>query len=329
MTDRRVVVITGGSAGAGRAAARAFAHRGAHVAVLARGAERLEATCREIEGAGVRALGIPTDVADAGAVEDAATQIEETLGPIDVWVNSAMTSVFAPVAQLTAEEIKRVAEVTYLGSVNGILAALHRMRPRDRGTIVQVGSALAYRGIPLQASYCASKHAIRGFVDSLRCELLHDRSGIRVTSVHMPALNTPQFGWVRSRLPFHPQPVPPIYQPEVAGRAIVWAADHPRREYWVGFPTVGTVLANAVMPGVLDRYLARTNFQAQQTDMPVAPDRLDNLDAPVPGTQAAHGIFDDRAKDRSLQSKLSMHRRLAVGTASGAALVALLARRRS
>ena len=329
MTDRRVVVITGGSAGAGRAAARAFAHRGAHVAVLARGAERLEATCREIEGAGVRALGIPTDVADAGAVEDAATQIEETLGPIDVWVNSAMTSVFAPVAQLTAEEIKRVAEVTYLGSVNGILAALHRMRPRDRGTIVQVGSALAYRGIPLQASYCASKHAIRGFVDSLRCELLHDRSGIRVTSVHMPALNTPQFGWVRSRLPFHPQPVPPIYQPEVAARAIVWAADHPRREYWVGFPTVGTVLANAVMPGVLDRYLARTNFQAQQTDMPVAPDRPDNLDAPVPGTQAAHGIFDDRAKDRSLQSKLSMHRRLAVGTASGAALAALLARRRA
>ncbi|HWI04487.1 MAG TPA: SDR family oxidoreductase [Acidimicrobiales bacterium] len=329
MTDRRVVVITGGSAGAGRAAARAFAHRGAHVAVLARGAERLEATCREIEGAGVRALGIPTDVADAGAVEDAATQIEETLGPIDVWVNSAMTSVFAPVAQLTAEEIKRVAEVTYLGSVNGILAALHRMRPRDRGTIVQVGSALAYRGIPLQAGYCASKHAIRGFVDSLRCELIHDRSGIRVTSVHMPALNTPQFGWVRSRLPFHPQPVPPIYQPEVAARAIVWAADHPRREYWVGFPTVGTVLANAVMPGVLDRYLARTNFQAQQTDMPVAPDRPDNLDAPVPGTQAAHGIFDDRAKDRSLQSKLSMHRRLAVGTASGAALAALLARRRA
>ncbi|HVL04430.1 MAG TPA: SDR family oxidoreductase [Acidimicrobiales bacterium] len=329
MTDRRVVVITGGSAGAGRAAARAFAHRGAHVAVLARGADRLEATCREIEGAGVRALGIPTDVADAGAVEDAATRVEETLGPIDVWVNSAMTSVFAPVAQLSAEEVRRVAEVTYLGSVNGILAALRRMRPRDRGTIVQVGSALAYRGIPLQAGYCASKHAIRGFVDSLRCELIHDRSGIRVTSVHMPALNTPQFGWVRSRLPFHPQPVPPIYQPEVAARAIVWAADHPRREYWVGFPTVGTVLANAVMPGVLDRYLARTNFQAQQTDMPVAPDRPDNLDAPVPGTQAAHGIFDDRAKDRSLQSKLSMHRRLAVGTASGAALAALLARRRA
>ena len=329
MTDRKVVVITGGSAGAGRAAARLFAHRGAHVAILARGQDRLEAVCREVEGAGVRALGIPTDVADAGAVDDAATQIEETLGPIDVWVNSAMTSVFAPVAQLTAEEVKRVTEVTYLGSVHGIMAALRRMRPRDRGTIVQVGSALAYRAIPLQASYCGSKHAIRGFVDSLRCELLHDRSGIRITSVHMPALNTPQFGWVRSRLPFHPQPVPPIYQPEVAGRAIVWAADHPRREYWVGYPTVGTVLANSFMPGILDRYLARTNFQAQQTALPVAPDRPDNLDAPVPGTQAAHGIFDDQAKGRSVQSMVSMHRRLAVGAASGVALGTLIARRRS
>jgi NAD(P)-dependent dehydrogenase (short-subunit alcohol dehydrogenase family) len=328
VTDRKVVVITGGSAGAGRAAARTFAHRGFHVAVLARGEERLAAVCREVEGAGVRALGIPTDVADAGAVDDAATQIEETLGPIDVWVNSAMTSVFSPVAQLTPEEVRRVTEVTYLGSVNGILAALRRMRPRDRGAIVQVGSALAYRAIPLQASYCGSKHAIRGFVDSLRCELLHDRSGIRITSVHLPALNTPQFGWVRSRLPFNPQPVPPIYQPEVAGRAIVWAADHPRREYWVGYPTVGTILANSFMPGVLDRYLAKTNFQAQQTDMPVGPDRPDNLEAPVAGTQGAHGIFDDKAKDRSVQSRLSMHRRLAVGTASGAALAALAARRR-
>jgi NAD(P)-dependent dehydrogenase (short-subunit alcohol dehydrogenase family) len=329
MTDRRVVVITGGSAGAGRAAARAFAHQGYHVALLARGVERLEAAAREVEGAGVRALAVPTDVADADAVEAAATQVEDTLGPIDVWVNSAMTSVFSPVAKLDAGEVRRVAEVTYLGSVNGILAALRRMRPRDRGTIVQVGSALAYRAIPLQASYCASKHAIRGFVDSLRCELLHERSGVRITSVHMPALNTPQFGWVRSRLPFHPQPVPPIYQPEVAARAIVWAADHPRREYWVGYPTVATIVANALLPGVLDRYLARTNFQAQQTDMPVAPDRPDNLDTPVPGTHAAHGIFDDKAKDRSLQSRVSMHRRLAVGTASGAALAALAARRRS
>jgi len=329
VTDRKVVVITGGSAGVGRAAARAFAHRGAHVALLARGVERLEAAAREVEAAGVRALAVPTDVADADAVEDAATRTEDTLGPIDVWVNSAMTSVFSTVAELGAEEVRRVSEVNYLGSVNGILAAFRRMRPRDRGTIVQVGSALAYRAIPLQASYCASKHAIRGFVDSLRCELLHDRSGIRITSVHMPALNTPQFGWVRSRLPFHPQPVPPIYQPEVAARAIVWAADHPRREYWVGYPTVATIVANTLMPGVLDRYLARTNFQAQQTDMPVDPGRPDNLETPAPGNQAAHGIFDDRAKDRSLQSQLSMHRRLAVGTASGAALVAVAALRRN
>ncbi|MGI8984901.1 MAG: SDR family oxidoreductase [Acidimicrobiales bacterium] len=325
---RSVVVITGGSAGAGRAAARAFAHRGSHVAILARGPERLAAACREVEGAGVRALGIPTDVADADAVDDAATQVEETLGTIDVWVNSAMASVFSPVAQLTAEEVRRVAEVTYLGSVNGILAALRHMRPRDRGTIVQVGSALAYRAIPLQASYCASKHAIRGFVDSLRCELLHERSGIGITSVHMPALNTPQFGWVRNRMPFHPQPVPPIYQPEVAARAIVWAADHPRREYWVGYPTVATILANAVMPGLLDRYLARTNFEAQQTDMAAEPGSPDNLDEPVAGTQAAHGIFDDRATQRCLQSGLSRHRGLALGTASGAALAALVARRR-
>ena len=328
MTDRRVVVITGGSAGLGRAAARAFAHKGAHVALLARGEERLSQAQREVEGAGVRCLAVPTDVADASAVEDAATRIEETLGPIDVWVNNAMTSVFSPVHELEADEVRRVAEVTYLGSVNGILAALRRMRARDRGTIVQVGSALAYRAIPLQASYCASKFAIRGFVDSLRCELLHDKSGVRVTTVHMPALNTPQFGWVRSRLPFQPQPVPPIYQPEVAARVIVWAADHPRREYWVGYPTVGAIGANLFVPGLLDRYLARTNFEAQQTDEPVSPDRLDNLETPVPGTQGAHGIFDAEAKDRSIQSQLSMHRRLAAGTVSGMALVALAARRR-
>jgi len=329
VTDRRVVVITGGSAGAGRAAARAFAHQGSHVALLARGRERLEAARREVEGAGVRCLAIPTDVADADAVEDAATRIEETLGPIDVWVNSAMTSVFSPVHQLDAAEVRRVAEVTYLGSVNGILAALRRMRLRDSGTIVQVGSALAYRAIPLQASYCASKFAIRGFVDSLRCELLHDKSGVRVTTVHMPALNTPQFGWVRNRLPFHPQPVPPIYQPEVAARAIVWATDHPRREYWVGYPTVGAILATSVVPGLLDRYLARTNYQAQQTDQPVRPGHQDNLEQPVAGTHGAHGIFDDKAKERSLQSRLSMRRRTIAGAASGAAVLALGARRRS
>jgi NAD(P)-dependent dehydrogenase (short-subunit alcohol dehydrogenase family) len=239
-----------------------------------------------------------------------------------------MTSVFSPVHELEADEVRRVAEVTYLGSVNGILAALRRMRARDRGTIVQVGSALAYRAIPLQASYCGSKFAIRGFVDSLRCELLHEGSGVRITSVHMPALNTPQFGWVRSRLPFHPRPVPPIYQPEVAARAIVWAADHPRREYWIGYPTVAAIVANSLVPGVLDRYLAGTNFQAQQTDQPVPADRPDNLEKPVPGVQGAHGIFDDMSKPRSLQSQLSMHRRLAAGTLSGAGLLVLAARRR-
>jgi NAD(P)-dependent dehydrogenase (short-subunit alcohol dehydrogenase family) len=273
-------------------------------------------------------LALPVDVADAGAVEDAASQVEDTLGPIDVWVNNTMTSVFAPVHALEADEVRRVTEVTYLGSVNGILAALRRMRPRDRGTIVQVGSALAYRAIPLQASYCGSKFAIRGFVDSLRCELLHERSGVRITTVHMPALNTPQFGWVRSRLPFHPQPVPPIYQPEVGAAAIVWAAGHPRREYWIGYPTAAAIVANFFVPGVLDRYLAKTNFQAQQTDEPEPPERPDNLYEPVEGAQGAHGIFDDRAKDRSLQSQLSMHRRLAAAAVSGVGLGLVAARRR-
>ena len=329
MTARPVVVITGGSAGVGRAAARAFARKGAHVALLARGPERLRTACQEVEAAGVRALGVPTDVADTEAVEAAATRVEEDLGPIDVWVNNAMTSVFSPVAQLTADEVKRVAEVNYLGSVNGILAALRRMQPRDAGTIVQVGSALAYRAIPLQAGYCGSKFAIRGFVDSLRCELLHDRSGVRVTSVHLPALNTPQFGWVRSRLPRHPQPVPPIFQPEVAAKSIVWAADHPRREVWVGATTVGTILGNKLVPGLLDRYLARTNYEAQQTDQPVDEDRPDNLCAPPPGSQGAHGIFDAEAKGRSLQLELALHRRLVAGAAASAAgLVALGARRR-
>ena len=326
---RKVVVVTGASAGIGRAIAREFAAHGWRVALLARGLDGLDGARRDVERLGGQALVLPTDVADAAQVEAAAAAVEARWGGIDAWVNNAMATIFSPALEVDPRDFVRATEVTYLGAVWGTLAALRRMKPRDRGTIVQVGSALAYRAIPLQASYCASKHAIRGFVDSLRCELLHDRSGIRITSVHMPALNTPQFGWVRSRLPFHPQPVPPIYQPEVAARAIVWAADHPRREYWVGYPTVATIVANTLMPGVLDRYLARTNFQAQQTDMPVDPGRPDNLETPAPGNQAAHGIFDDRAKDRSLQSQLSMHRRLAVGTASGAALVAVAALRRN
>ncbi len=317
------MVITGGSAGVGRAAALAFAGQGAAVAVLARGVERLEDARREIEALGVACLAIPTDVADPDAVERAASLTEVTLGPIDVWVNAAMASVFSPVSQLTAEEVRRVSEVTYLGSVHGILSALRRMGPRDRGTIVQVGSALAYRAIPLQASYCAAKFAIRGFVDALRTELLHDGSAVGLTSVHLPALNTPQFGWVRTRLPGHPQPVPPIYQPEVAARAIVWASTHTRREVWVGAPTVATILGNKLLPGLLDRYLARTGFDSQQADEPVEPDRHDNLWTPAPGRQGAHGTFDDQAHERSMQLDASLHRRELGGIASVAVLAGL------
>jgi len=325
MIKGSVVVVTGGSAGVGRAAAVAFARKGADVALLARGAERLDTARREIEALGVRCMTVAVDVADAEAVDRAAGEIEATLGPIDVWVNSAMASVFGPVHQLSADEVRRITEVTYLGSVNGILAALARMRPRNSGTIVQVGSALAYRAIPLQAGYCGAKFAIRGFVDSLRCELRHESSEIALTTVHMPALNTPQFDWVRTRLPRHPQPVPPIYQPEVAARAIVWAASHHRRELWVGAPAVATIVANQLAPGLLDRYLARTAFDAQQTDEPVEPHRADNLYEPAPGDQGAHGGFDGRAHGRSLVLEASIHRRLLAGVGSLTGVAAALA----
>jgi len=331
MTKTSVVVVTGGSAGVGRATAVAFARTGADVAILARGADRLEAARREVEAKGVRCLALPVDVADADDVDHAAGEIETTLGPIDVWVNNAMTSVFGPVHQLTAEEVRRVTAVSYLGSVNGILTALARMRPRDSGSIVQVGSALAYRAIPLQAGYCGAKFAIRGFVDSLRCELRHESSNVAITTVHLPALNTPQFGWVRTRLPRHPQPVPPIYQPEVAARAIVWAASHRRRELWVGAPTVATIVATQLAPGLLDRYLARTGFDSQQTDEPVEPHRVDNLYEPAPGHQGAHGGFDDEAHERSLVLEASLHRRLlaGIGSVTGVAgALAVAARRR-
>jgi len=324
----RVVVVTGGSAGVGRATAVAFARQGARVAALARGADRLDDTRREIEALGGLCLTVPTDVADAEAVEDAASRTEEALGPIDVWVNSAMTSVFAPVRDLSAAEVRRVTEVTYLGSVHGILSALRRMEPRDAGAIIQVGSALAYRAIPLQGSYCGSKFAIRGFVDSLRTELRHDGSQIRITTVHLPAMNTPQFDWVRSRLPRHPQPVPPIYQPEVAARAIVWASACARREVWVGSPTVATIIANTLAPALVDRYLARTGFDAQQTEEVVDPDRTDNLDRPAPGHQGAHGRFDTRAHAHSPQLAATMHRRVLAGAGSLAGLAAVAARRR-
>ncbi len=331
-TERPVAVITGASAGVGRATARAFAQQGARVGLLARGQDGLEAARRDVEAAGGRALVVPTDVADADAVERAATAVEDALGPVDVWVNNAMTSVFSPVSELKAAEVRRVTEVTYLGSVHGTLAALRRMLPRDRGTIVQVGSALSYRAIPLQAAYCGAKFATRGFLDSLRCELLHDGSKVRLTMVHLPALNTPQFGWVRTRLPGHPQPVPPIYQPEVAARAVVWAADHPGRERLVAGSTVATVWASKLAPGLLDRYLARTGVEGQQTDDPVEPDRPDNLWEPLEGDRGAHGGFDAQARPRSLQLEAAMHRRLLAAVAVGAAgvggVAAAVARRR-
>lgn len=298
------VVVTGASAGVGRATTRAFAERGARLALLARGVEGLEAARKEAEAAGADAVVLPTDVADADQVDAAATAAEDALGPIDVWVNAAMVSVLSPVKELTASEIARVTDVTYLGTVHGTLAALRRMLPRDYGTIVQVGSALAYRSIPLQAAYCGAKHAARGFTDSLRCELLHEGSGVRVTSVHLPALNTPQFDWVRSRLPRKSQPVPPIYQPEVAADAILWAAEHAPRELEVGASTVLTVLSNKVAPGILDRYLARTGYDSQQTDDPADPVHADNLWAPIGDDCGAHGRFDARSHRRSTAFQL-------------------------
>jgi NAD(P)-dependent dehydrogenase (short-subunit alcohol dehydrogenase family) len=306
--DREVVVVTGASAGVGRATVRRFARDGARIGLVARGRQALANAAAEVRAAGGQALVLPTDVADAEAVEAAAAAVEQHFGPIDIWINNAMVSVFSPVKDMTADEFKRVTEVTYLGYVYGTLAALKRMLARDRGTIVQVGSALAYRGIPLQAAYCGAKHAIQGFMDSLRTELLHDGSHVHVTMVQMPALNTPQFSWVKSRLPRSPQPVPPIYQPEVAADAIHWAAHHRRRELYVGMPTVVAIEANKIAPSLADRYLARTGFDAQQTESPADPNRPDNLWQPLAGDHGAHGEFDDRAHGHSPQLYVSIHR---------------------
>ena len=303
-----VVVITGASAGVGRAAVREFARHGARIGLLARGTDGLKAARREVEELESEALVIPTDVADADQVESAAAQIEAELGRIDIWVNNAMTSVFSPIKQMAAEEFRRVTEVTYLGYVYGTLAALKRMLPRDRGVIVQVGSALAYRGIPLQAAYCAAKHAVQGFCDSLRCELIHDNSNVKVTMLQMPALNTPQFGWVKSRLPCKAQPVPPIFQPEVAAEAIYFAAHNPRREFYVGLPTVKAIVGDKIAPGLLDCYLARTGYDSQQYDGAEDPNRPDNLWRPVSGDHGAHGAFDSRAHKWSPQLWTSEHR---------------------
>jgi NAD(P)-dependent dehydrogenase (short-subunit alcohol dehydrogenase family) len=321
-----VVVITGASAGVGRAAVREFARRGAHVALIARGLDGLEGARREVEREGGRALVLPLDVADADAVEAAAERVERELGPIDVWVNNAMVSVFSPVKRMRPEEYRRVTEVTYLGYVYGTLAALKRMLPRDRGVIVQVGSALAYRGIPLQSAYCGAKHAIQGFMDSLHAELIHDRSNVRVTMVQLPAVNTPQFSWVRSRLPREPQPVPPVYQPEVAARAVYWAAHNERRELYVGWPTVKAIVGNKVAPALGDWYLARNAYDSQQTDEPVSPDRRDNLWEPVPGDHGARGRFDDRATEASPQLWATTHRGLFALAGVGALLGAAAAK---
>ena len=311
----QTVVITGASAGVGRATARKFAARGARLGLIARGTEGLTKAAEEARGLGGSALAIPADVADADAVEAAAAAVEDRFGPIDVWVNVAMATVFAPVADLTAEEFRRATEVTYLGCVHGTLAALRRMRPRNRGTIVQVGSALAYRAIPLQAPYCAAKFAIRGFTDSLRCELLHDKCDVHLTMVQMPALNTPQFTWARNKTGRRPQPVPPIFQPEVAARAIVFAANARRREVWVGWPSVKAIVAQRLIPGWLDRYLAKYGYESQMSSEPADPSAPDNLFAPLPGDFGAHGRFDKEASYLCSQLPLTRHRG-AVGLAA-------------
>jgi short-subunit dehydrogenase len=323
-TDRgrpEIVAITGASAGVGRATVREFARRGAWIGLIARGKDGLSAAKREVEAAGGRAHAVEVDVADAKALDEAASEIEQTLGLIDVWVNDAMVSVFSPFTEMTAEEFRRVTEVAYLGFVYGTMTALRRMVPRNSGTVVQVGSALAYRGIPLQSAYCGAKHAIQGFTESVRCELLHSKSRVWLTMVQMPALNTPQFGWVKSRLPRQPQPVPPIYQPEVAARAIYWAAHHRRREVFVGGSTVVAIEGNKIMSGIGDQYLAAHGYDSQMTSKPADLDRPNNLWKPLPGDHGAHGGFDAEARDDSWQLWATMHRPwIIAATLAGAAL---------
>jgi NAD(P)-dependent dehydrogenase (short-subunit alcohol dehydrogenase family) len=329
----RTVVITGASAGVGRATAHEFARRGDRVALIARGRAGLEATAAEVRELGGEPLVVECDVADPGAVERAAATVEERFGPIDVWINNAMTAVLGEVADTSPEEFRRVTEVTYLGQVHGTQAALRRMLPRDSGHVILVGSALGYRGIPLQATYCAAKHAVQGFFESLRTELLHRGSSVGLTIVQLPGLNTTQFGWVRLHVAMQPRPVPPVYQPEVAARAIAWAAEHPRRrELWVGASTVVTILGNRIAPWLADRYLARTGYDSQQTPEPAGPARqhTDYLDAPLPGDHGSHGEFDAEAKERSPQLWLAEHRRALTAAGAGAAAAAgaaVLARR--
>ena len=320
-----VVVITGASAGLGRAIARRFAQDGASIGLVARGRDGLEGAKKDVENLGGRAIIIEGDIAEPETSERAAQMVEAEFGEIDIWINNAMVSVFSPVKEMKPEEYKRVTEVTYLGFVYGTLAALKRMLPRDRGVIVQVGSALAYRGIPLQSAYCASKHAIEGFMDSLRSELIHDESNVRASTVQMPAMNTTQFGWVKSRLPNNPQPVPPIYQPEIGAEAVHFVAHNNRREMYVGYPTVEAIVGNKIVPSLGDWYLGKSGYEAQQTDAPVEPNRPNNLYESVPGDHGAHGTFDARSIDFSAQLLANKNRGLVllagIGVAAGLGLL--------
>ncbi|MBK4736589.1 SDR family oxidoreductase [Noviherbaspirillum pedocola] len=325
----RIAVVTGASAGVGRATAVEFARHGWRVALLARGVDGLEGARRDVEAAGGKAMAIPTDVADHAQVEAAAERIEREWGPIDVWVNDAMATIFCEFLDIAPEDFRRATEVTYLGTVYGTLAALKRMKPRNRGAIIQVGSALAYRSIPLQSAYCGAKSAIRGFTDSLRSELIHDRCDVGLTMVQLSAFNTPQFDWGRTCMPNQPKPLGKIFQPEVAARGIYWAAQHRRRELWLGWPAAQAILGTRLIPGLLDRYLARAAYGGQQSDKPVSPDRRDNLYQPVPGDHGAHGRFDDQAIPDSAQLHLVTHRWLTLAAGLPILALGLLAARGS
>ncbi len=329
-SSRGVAVVTGGTAGIGRATVRELARRGWDVGIIARGQERLDETVREVQAAGRRAIAVSADVADHAAVERAADAIEDTLGPVELWVNDAFTGAIAFFDDLQPDEYERITMVTYLGFVNGTRAALRRMRPRDSGTIIQVGSALAFRGIPLQSAYCGAKHAIKGFTESVRVELLHSGSKVKICDVHMPGVNTPQFDWVLHRgVDHHPMPVPPIYQPEVCARAIAHVAEHPRRQTWVGLPTALTILGNRVAPALLDRYLAKTNVEGQQSKAHDPPGEKHNTWEPVYGAEvAARGSFDDQAHAHSPELWLSQHRGLLGAAAAGVGALAIAAARR-